>query len=182
VNAEAAARRWADEWARGWREHDSARIAALYSNEAIHRSAPFREPGRGPEGARAYADWAFAHEDSVECWFGEPIVSGDRAAVEYWAVITHRGKEEMLAGVAVLRVAPDGRGGEQRGRTGGGRTTEDGAITVTSTRIELPSKDTVWRFAISDQRVDEKDALFFHKTTRRQFYDREMERQKKQGK
>jgi para-aminobenzoate synthetase / 4-amino-4-deoxychorismate lyase len=55
---------------------------------------------------------------------------------------------------------------------------EDGAITVTSTKIELPSKDTVWRFAISDQRVDEKDALFFHKTTRRQFFDREMERQK----
>ncbi|MGH6826475.1 aminodeoxychorismate synthase component I [Methyloceanibacter sp.] len=55
---------------------------------------------------------------------------------------------------------------------------EDGAITVTSTRIELPSKDTVWRFAISDQRVDDKDPLFFHKTTRRQFYDREMERQK----
>ena len=37
---------------------------------------------------------------------------------------------------------------------------------------------TVWKFAISDQRVDEKDPLFFHKTTRRQFYDREMERQK----
>src|SRR6476469_6391614 len=55
---------------------------------------------------------------------------------------------------------------------------EDGAITLTSTRIELPSKDTVWRFAISDERVDEKDALFLHKTTRRQFYDREMERQK----
>jgi para-aminobenzoate synthetase/4-amino-4-deoxychorismate lyase len=55
---------------------------------------------------------------------------------------------------------------------------EDGTITVTSTRIELPSRDTVWRFAISDQRVDEKDPLFFHKTTRRQFYDREMERQK----
>jgi para-aminobenzoate synthetase/4-amino-4-deoxychorismate lyase len=55
---------------------------------------------------------------------------------------------------------------------------EDGAITVTSTRIELPSRDTAWRFAISDQRVDEKDPLFFHKTTRRQFYDCEMERQK----
>jgi para-aminobenzoate synthetase / 4-amino-4-deoxychorismate lyase len=55
---------------------------------------------------------------------------------------------------------------------------EDGAITVTSTKIELPSKETVWRFAISDQRVDEKDPLFFHKTTRRQFYDREMERQR----
>jgi para-aminobenzoate synthetase/4-amino-4-deoxychorismate lyase len=55
---------------------------------------------------------------------------------------------------------------------------EDGVLTLTSTRIELPAKGTVWRFAISDQRVDEKDPLFFHKTTRRQFYDREMERQK----
>ncbi len=55
---------------------------------------------------------------------------------------------------------------------------EDGAITVTSTAIELPTKDTVWRFVISDQRLDEKDPFFYHKTTRRQFYDREMERQK----
>jgi para-aminobenzoate synthetase/4-amino-4-deoxychorismate lyase len=36
----------------------------------------------------------------------------------------------------------------------------------------------VWRFVISDQRLDEKDPLFYHKTTRRQFFDREMERQK----
>ncbi len=55
---------------------------------------------------------------------------------------------------------------------------EDGKLTVTSTPIALPAKDTVWTFAISDQRLDEKDPLFFHKTTRRQFYDREMERQK----
>jgi para-aminobenzoate synthetase / 4-amino-4-deoxychorismate lyase len=55
---------------------------------------------------------------------------------------------------------------------------EDGAITVTSTKVELPSRDTVWRFTISGSRVDEKDPLFFHKTTRRQFYDREMVRQK----
>ena len=55
---------------------------------------------------------------------------------------------------------------------------EDGGITVTSTPIELPTKDTVWRFVISDQRLDEKDPLFYHKTTRRHFFDREMERQK----
>src|SRR3990170_4570794 len=55
---------------------------------------------------------------------------------------------------------------------------EDGAITVTSTPISLPTKDTVWRFVISDQRLDEKDPLFYRKTTRRQFFDREMERQK----
>lgn len=55
---------------------------------------------------------------------------------------------------------------------------EDGSLTVTSTAIVLPTKDTVWRFVISDQRLDEKDPLFYHKTTRRQFYDHEMERQK----
>jgi len=55
---------------------------------------------------------------------------------------------------------------------------EDGTITVTSIPIELPTKATIWRFVISDQRLDEKDPFFYHKTTRRQFYDREMERQK----
>jgi para-aminobenzoate synthetase/4-amino-4-deoxychorismate lyase len=55
---------------------------------------------------------------------------------------------------------------------------EDGTITVTSTPIELPTKGTIWRFVISDQRLDEKDPYFYHKTTRRQFFDREMERQK----
>jgi para-aminobenzoate synthetase/4-amino-4-deoxychorismate lyase len=55
---------------------------------------------------------------------------------------------------------------------------EDGAITVTSTEITLPTKNTVWRFVISDERVDEKEPLFYHKTTRRQFYDDEMKRQK----
>ncbi|MGE3529064.1 MAG: aminodeoxychorismate synthase component I [Methyloceanibacter sp.] len=55
---------------------------------------------------------------------------------------------------------------------------EDGAITVTSTAITLPTKDTVWRFTVSDRRLDEKDPFFYHKTTRRQFYEEEMERQK----
>lgn len=100
-----AARRWADEWGRGWREHDLGRIAALYADGAVFRSAPFREP----QGPRAFAEWAFADEDAVECRFGEPVVSGDRAIVEYWAVVTSGGKEQTLAGVALLRFAPDGR-------------------------------------------------------------------------
>jgi para-aminobenzoate synthetase/4-amino-4-deoxychorismate lyase len=55
---------------------------------------------------------------------------------------------------------------------------EDGALTVTSTAIELPTKDTVWKFALSENPVDEKDPLYFHKTTQRQFYDKELERLK----
>jgi para-aminobenzoate synthetase/4-amino-4-deoxychorismate lyase len=55
---------------------------------------------------------------------------------------------------------------------------EDGAITVTSSPITLPTKATIWRFAISDRRLDESDPFFYHKTTRRQFFEQEMERQK----
>jgi ketosteroid isomerase-like protein len=106
----AAARRWADEWAAGWREHDSARIASLYADDAVFRSAPFRDP----EDPRRYADWAFADEDAVECRFGEPVVAGNRALVEYWAVITSGGNDETLFGIALLRFGPDGRVVEQR--------------------------------------------------------------------
>ncbi|MHA1518481.1 MAG: aminodeoxychorismate synthase component I [Alphaproteobacteria bacterium] len=55
---------------------------------------------------------------------------------------------------------------------------EDGTVTVTSWAIELPTKGTVWRFVISDKRVDEKDPFFYHKTTRRRLYDEELELQK----
>jgi hypothetical protein len=34
--------------------------------------------------------------------------------VEYWAVIESQGKQETLAGIAVLRFAEDGRVAEQR--------------------------------------------------------------------
>jgi hypothetical protein len=105
-----AAKRWAAEWRRAWEEHDSARVAALYADGASFRSAPFREL----QDPRAYAEWAFADEDSAEPHFGEPIVFGDRATVEWWAVTSHDGKEETLAGVSLLRFDEDGLVVDQR--------------------------------------------------------------------
>ncbi len=110
MSTEEAARRWAEEWAQGWREHDSARIGALYADDAVFRSAPFRDP----QDPRAYADWAFSDEDAVECRFGEPLVSGDRAVVEWWAISSSGGQEETLAGVSLLRFEEDGLVVEQR--------------------------------------------------------------------
>jgi ketosteroid isomerase-like protein len=114
VDALAAAQAWVDGWRSGWLAHEADPIAALYADDARFISAPFREPKTGPAGVREYAVWAFAEEDEVECRFGEPIVWGDRATVEYWAVIGYQGKEQTLAGVALLRFDPDGRVGEQR--------------------------------------------------------------------
>ena len=105
-----AARRWAAEWQRAWEEHDSERVAALYAEGASFRSAPFRDV----QDPRAYAEWAFADEDSAEPHFGEPIVSGDRATVEWWAVSSSNAKEETLAGVSLLRFDESGLVVDQR--------------------------------------------------------------------
>jgi len=115
MEAEAAARRWRDAWSQAWPEHDVDQIAALYTEDAIFRSAPVREPHRGASGVAEYARWAFEQEEAVEVRFGEPVASGNRAAVEYWAIVRSEGKEETLAGVSILRFAPEGRVEEERG-------------------------------------------------------------------
>ena len=111
MDAEAAARAWVEGWQTGWEKADPEQIGALYAGDAVFRSYPFREPERS---ARDYALRAFADEELVECRFGEPLVYGDRAAVEYWAILSADGDEETLAGIALIRFGPDGRVIEQR--------------------------------------------------------------------
>ena len=110
MDALAFARTWADAWARAWRTHDAQLVASRYADDADFRSLPFREAATGGTGAAAYASWAFADEAEARCWFSEPrIVGEDRAAVEYWAISTARdGSVETIAGVSLLRFAPDG--------------------------------------------------------------------------
>jgi hypothetical protein len=111
VDAEAAARAWVEGWTKGWSSSDADAIGALYAEGAVYRSHPFREPEKS---ARDYALRAFADEELVECRFGEPIVVRDRAAVEYWAILSSEGDEETLAGIALIRFGADGRVVEQR--------------------------------------------------------------------
>ena len=104
-----AARRWAEVWQRGWREHDAEAIRALYAPDAFWSQHPFREPE--PD----YLARVFDEEESAECEFGEPLVDGDRAVVEWSACTRLRdGGTEELAGVSLLRFDADGRVVEQR--------------------------------------------------------------------
>ena len=113
--AEAAAR-WANEWERAWREHDADAVGALYAENAVFRSQPFRDPHAGAAGARAYAAWAFESEEAGgDVRFGKPRVARDgRACVEYWAVVRNEDGESTIAGVALLRFRHDGLVVEQR--------------------------------------------------------------------
>jgi hypothetical protein len=108
------AQRWAAGWKRAWEEHDAAAVAALYAEDAVDYSAPFRPPGAGREGVRAYAEWAFASETEQQVWFGEPVEEGSRAVVEWWATRLDEGRESTLAGCTVLRFGADGLVAEAR--------------------------------------------------------------------
>ncbi|MGH3014840.1 MAG: nuclear transport factor 2 family protein [Gaiellaceae bacterium] len=115
MDVEAAARAWVDAWSRAWPAADPEPLRAVYADDAVFRSAPFREPQLGAEGALEYARSAFADQDDfTDCWFGEPVVAVDRAAVEYWAVLVENGREVTIAGVAVLGFGPDGLVRSQR--------------------------------------------------------------------
>ena len=81
MDVETAARAWVQAWEHGWATGDAEVIDALYAADAVFRSHPFREPERS---AGEYARRAFSDEELAEVRFGEPVVTGDRAAVEYY--------------------------------------------------------------------------------------------------
>ena len=98
-------------WERAWPAADVDAIDALYAAGAIFYSHPFRDR----QAPRDYVTWAFSDQAEAECRFGEPVVSGDRAAVDWWAVMTSdEGSVESIAGTSLLRFDADGLVIEQR--------------------------------------------------------------------
>jgi hypothetical protein len=114
MDAETAARRWADTWSRAWPQRDAEAIAALYADTVMYRSPAFRPPDLGLAGVRRYLDEQLPAEENIECWFALPIASGNRAAVEWWASWTEQGQELSYAGVTVLRFDDQGQVVEHR--------------------------------------------------------------------
>lgn len=105
---------WIEAYGRAWEERDPEAAAALFTEDAVYRSSPFRSPSVGREGILAYWGRATAAQSDVRVRFGEPIVEGSKVAVEWWTTMRDGGKEETLPGCLILRFAPDGRCEELR--------------------------------------------------------------------
>ena len=105
MDTEQAARRWAATWAAAWPRKDPEPIAALYAEDAPYRALAFRQP----DTASDYLRRTFAEETEITCRFGEPVVAGDRAAVEWWASWVEDGEQITLAGATLLRFDDDGK-------------------------------------------------------------------------
>jgi uncharacterized protein (TIGR02246 family) len=111
-----AADRWATTWTSAWRAHDVEAVVAMYAEDCVHRSTPFRPPHVGRQAVREYVAGAFAEERQVnDVRFGTPVVEGDRACVEYWARFRDQEDAAMtLAGCAMARFDAAGRVTEAR--------------------------------------------------------------------
>jgi len=93
-------KRWAEGYRRAWENDDPDSAAALYAPDCVFRSAPFREP----EPPIEYTRRVFPEARAEGVHFGEPVEEGDRAVVEWWALlITPDGKEQTIAGCSMLR-------------------------------------------------------------------------------
>jgi predicted SnoaL-like aldol condensation-catalyzing enzyme len=85
----------------------------LYAPNVAYWSEPYREPFEGIDRLREYFAQAFEVEHSIDSWFGEPVVDGDRAAVAWWGTLVEEGKPITLAGISLLRFDADGLVAEQ---------------------------------------------------------------------
>ncbi len=114
TDSTAAARRWAEVWKTAWEAKDTEAIVALYHPDVVFSTQPFRTPYLRRAGVREYVSQAFNEEEGPRVWIGEPVVDGNRAAIEWWAAVTENGLETTLAGTSVLRFDADGLVEEQR--------------------------------------------------------------------
>jgi hypothetical protein len=106
MDTQQAARVWIDAWTNSWRAKDADLLAAVYADGARFRSHPFRDLQQPLD----YARWAYSEEEGeAEVWMGQPVVSGDRAIVEWWAIVVEQGEEVSLAGTSCLRFDDEGR-------------------------------------------------------------------------
>ena len=104
-----AARRWRSVWQDAWPARDAAAVAALYTDDAVHRSTPFRSPHSGIGAIREYFVSSFADEVApAEVRFAEPLIDGDRAVMEWRALVTEAAGPATIAGIAVAEFGPDG--------------------------------------------------------------------------
>jgi ketosteroid isomerase-like protein len=109
---------WAHEWiadyADAWRRGDDEVVAELFTKDAVYRSSPFRAAAEGRDAIREYWRSATSTQEGLELEFGEPVVSGNRVVVEWWAQMRDAGQDLTLPGCLLLRFASGGRCEELR--------------------------------------------------------------------
>ncbi|MFC4061297.1 nuclear transport factor 2 family protein [Planomonospora corallina] len=110
-----AALRWTRVWTSGWADKDIEAIVGCQAEDGVHWSTPFGAPHRGRAGLREYLQGAFASEiEPTRARFAAPVVQGDHAAAEYWALCRYDSGPLTISGCTLLRFDADGLVAESR--------------------------------------------------------------------
>ena len=100
---------WIEAYGRAWVSGDEDLMVSLFTDDANYRSAPLREPFRGPDEIRAYARRNAGTQREKHVRMGRAFVDGNRAAVEWWTTMVEEGEPVTLPGCLLLRFETDGR-------------------------------------------------------------------------
>ncbi len=109
----ADARKWLDMFGQSWRDRNPQGASELFTVEAVYRSDPFRPPLVGRTAIAGYWARATVSQAAIEVTFGDPVVQGDRVAVEWWSTVMDDGNPATDAGGLFLTFE-DGRCSELR--------------------------------------------------------------------
>jgi ketosteroid isomerase-like protein len=105
---------WIERYGRAWEQADEKSIVTLFTEDALYRSSPFREPHVGHDQIRTYWRRATGRQHGARVRMGRPLVDGDRVTVEWWTTMIEHGQEVTFPGCLLLRLGPDGRCRELR--------------------------------------------------------------------
>lgn len=92
------AREWLEMLGRAWRDRNPQAAADLFTVNAVYRSHPFGPPLQGRTAIAEYWARATESQSDIEVAFGEPVVDGERVAVEWWSVMDEGGHRTTDAG------------------------------------------------------------------------------------
>lgn len=95
---DAIARAWLDLLGEAWRNRDPKAAAELFTVDAVYHSHPFESPLLGRIEITDYWASATSNQSGIEVTFGNPLVDGDRVAVEWWSVMHESGRPTTDAG------------------------------------------------------------------------------------
>ena len=105
---------WLERYRRAWIEKDAEAASRLFTEDATYREHPFQPAFVGREAIRDYWARVTASQTSVELRYGQPIVDGQRLAVEWWANLQTDSGPLTLAGEFLLLFADSGECRELR--------------------------------------------------------------------
>ncbi len=95
---EPAARVWVDSLGQAWRDRNAHAVGELFADHAVYRSDPFHPPLVGRTAIVEYWVQATRSQSGIAVSFGNPLVQGNRVAVEWWSIVNEGGHPTSEAG------------------------------------------------------------------------------------